>query len=40
MWREQDSLGKPVRLTTMIGTIEDYPTRELAQAAVNGLRMR
>ena len=40
MWREQDSLGTPVRRTTMIGTIEDYPTRELAQAAVNGLRMR
>lgn len=40
MWREQDSLGKQVRRTTLIGTIEDYPTRELAQAVVNGLRMR
>jgi hypothetical protein len=40
MWREQDSLGKRVRRTTLIGTIEDYPTRELAQSAVNGLRMR
>jgi integrase len=40
MWREQDSLGKRVRRTSIIGTIEDYPTRELAQAAVNGLRLR
>ena len=40
MWREQDSSGKRVRRTTVIGTIEDYPARELAQAAVNGLRMR
>ena len=40
MWREQDGLGKRVRRTTMIGTLEDYPTRELAQAVVNDLRMR
>jgi integrase len=40
MWREPESSGKRVRRTTLIGTIKDYPTRELAQAAVNGLRMR
>jgi hypothetical protein len=40
MWREQDSSGKRKRRTSMIGTIEQYPTKELAQAAVNGLRMR
>ena len=32
--------GKRVRRTTVIGTVEQYPTRELAQAAVNGLRMQ
>lgn len=40
MWRERDSSGKGVRRTTIIGTIEEYPTKELAQAATNGLRMR
>lgn len=40
MWREQNPLGKRVRRTAMIGTIEDYPSRDLAQAAANGLRMR
>ena len=40
MWRGQDSSGKRVRRTTIIGTAEEYPTRELAQAAINGLRMR
>jgi predicted metal-dependent hydrolase len=40
MWRAQDSLGKRVRRTTKIGTIDDYPTRQLAEAAVKGLRMR
>ena len=29
-----------VRRTTVIGTVEQYPTRDLAQAAVNGLRMQ
>jgi hypothetical protein len=40
MWWEEDSRGKRVRRTAVIGTIEDYPTQELAQADVNGLRMR
>ena len=40
MWREQDSSGKRVRRTSMIGSTEEYPTKELAQTAVNGLRMR
>jgi len=40
MWREPESSGKPVRRTTIIGTVEEYPTRELAQEAISGLRMR
>ena len=32
--------GKRVRRTTVIGTVDQYPTRELAQAAVNGLRIQ
>jgi len=40
MWRAQDPLGKRARRTTKIGTIDDYPTRQLAEAAVKGLRMR
>jgi len=40
LWWEQDRSGKRVRRTRVIGTVEEYPTRELAQAAVNGLRMR
>jgi integrase len=40
LWRENDVTGKRVRRTNVIGTVEQYPTRELAQAAVNGLRMQ
>lgn len=40
MWREEDSSGKRARRTAVIGTIENYPTQELAQAAVSGLRMQ
>ncbi len=40
MWREQDASGKRVRRTAVVGTIEEYPTAELAQGAVNGLRMQ
>jgi len=29
-----------IRRTTVIGTVEQNPTRDLAQAAVNGLRMQ
>ena len=40
MWRDNDRTGKGFRRTAVIGTIEDYPTEDLAQAAVNGLRMQ
>jgi integrase len=40
LWRENDATGKRVHRTTVIGTVDQYPTRELAQAAVNGLRMQ
>jgi integrase len=40
LWRETDAVGKRVRRTALLGTIEQYPTRELAQEAANGLRMR
>ena len=39
LWRENDIAGKRVRRTAVIGTVEQYPTKDLAQAAVNGLRM-
>ena len=40
LWRETDETGKRVRRTAIIGTVEHYPTRDLAQAAANGLRMQ
>ena len=40
LWRENDETGMRVRRTTVIGTVEQYPTRDLAQATVNGLRMQ
>jgi integrase len=40
MWREQQAPGKRVRRTAVIGTAEQYPTEELAQQAVRGLRMQ
>jgi integrase len=40
LWREDDVTGRRVRRTKVIGTVEQYPTGELAQAAVNGLRVR
>jgi integrase len=39
LWRENDAVQKRVRRTAVIGTVEEYPTKDLAQAAVNGLRM-
>lgn len=39
MWREPLENGRRARRSTVIGTIKDYPTQELAQVAVNGLRM-
>lgn len=38
LWRERDESGKVVRRNAVIGTIDAYPTEELAHAAVNGLR--
>jgi integrase len=40
LWREDDTAGKRVRRTAVIGTIEQYPTKEEALDAVNGLRMQ
>jgi integrase len=39
LWRENNVAGRRVRRTAVIGTVEQYPTKDLAQAAVNGLRM-
>jgi hypothetical protein len=39
LWRENDSAGNRTRRTAVIGTAEQFPTRDLAQVAVNGLRM-
>jgi hypothetical protein len=40
LWRETDATGKCVRRTAFIGTVDEYPTKQLAQEAANGLRMR
>src|SRR5438309_2063724 len=40
LWRETDQTGKRTRRTVVIGTIEQYPTRELADMAANGLRVQ
>lgn len=40
LWRETDATGKRIRRTAFIGTIEQYPTKELALEAANGFRMR
>jgi hypothetical protein len=39
LWRENDVGGKRVRRTAVIGTVDQFPTENLAQSAVNGLRM-
>ncbi len=39
LWWESGTTGKRKRRTAVIGTIEQYPTAESAQRAVNGLRM-
>jgi hypothetical protein len=38
LWREIGPTGKTVRRTKVIGTVEEYSAKELAYAAVNGLR--
>ena len=40
LWRENGLTGKRVRRTVVVGTVEEYPTRDLAEAAANGLRMQ
>jgi hypothetical protein len=39
LWRENDATGKRLRRTATIGTIEQFPTEDLALIAVNGLRV-
>lgn len=39
LWRENDATGTRVRRTVVIGTVEQYPSEELALAAINGLRV-
>ena len=39
LWRENDPTGKRLRRTLVIGTVEQFPTEDLALAAVNGLRV-
>jgi hypothetical protein len=39
LWRENGALGKHKRRTLKVGSVEEYPSRELAANAVNGLRM-
>ena len=38
-WRENDSNANRTRRTAVIGTVEQLPTRDLAEVAVNGLRV-
>lgn len=40
LWREMGPEGKQKRRTLKIGSLDRYPTQELATNAVNGLRMR
>jgi integrase len=40
LWREETADGKRIRHTQLIGSVTQYPTKEAASKAVNGLRMR
>jgi len=40
LWREQIDDGRCIRHTQVIGSVDQYPTKELASNAVNGLRAR
>lgn len=40
LWREEDEWGNRVRRTAIIGTLGQYPTKESASVASNGLRMQ
>jgi len=39
LWRENVG-GRRIRRTAVIGSIDEYPTEELAQVALNGFRVR
>src|ERR1017187_8853638 len=39
LWRENDADGNRARRTAVIGTVEQFPTRDTAEVAVNGLRV-
>lgn len=39
LWRENNDDGKRVRPTAVVGTVEEFPTEQLAQAAANRLRV-
>lgn len=39
LWRENNDDGKRVRRTAIVGTVEQFPTEQLAQAAANGLKV-
>ena len=39
LWRENNASEKRLRRSAVIGTVEEYPTEDLALAAVNGLRV-
>lgn len=39
LWREVGPSGKLIRRTTVIGSIEQYPTQQEASDAINGLRV-
>lgn len=39
LWRETDERGRRVHRTAIVGTVEQYPTEELAWTAANGLRV-
>ena len=39
LWRENDSDGNRTRRTAVIGTVDQFPTRDLAEVAVNSLRV-
>lgn len=40
LWREYSTSRKPVRRTMVVGTTDQYKTRDCAMAAINGLRMQ
>lgn len=39
LWREDGPTGKRLRRTAVVGTVQQYPTEDLAVAAVNRLRV-